>query len=533
MVKLSNRQKRVKKRKRERKKKWEPRKRLGRGMLIGYAIALTIFASLMLAPNLGLTMYSTTGGGEFDFQLMGVGIKNPYDRAERVVVFSDDGGHAEIDGTRTTWRSDGTETIWNTFEENMDEDAMSMPYYLDNYITSSVGKTFGWVYAPPEKYNNWNNENNWLSATGCQIDPDAKNSGVPDLSISITGIYPSNSLGEKTDDYSHEVATRTLMHEGETRELEIHYGFVTLQVLFAITGDYGIEINNNKINAYVGEQVGAMEDSNFARNREWNTLGARLEFNAIFKLQINSLKFEDDWILNPTWWNLGNGILEIYKRGFGGIKYVGDGVEATEEYQGMVLGLEDWKDNTDLQITQGQTAVKYSEPEHAMDEKLHLTDDSGSTILDFKEQNPETVYFPIANAASLGLRYEEAWNKALGDTLDVQNLYWIQNIVVKFYTSVCMPLAGEGQDPFSAMFIKPPEPTPRVGLWSRIINWVSELLGVKPAVAQLIVIACIVVVSIIVILIILALVAPQVYPMIGKAIKGFFEWRAARRAARK
>ena len=174
-----------------------------------------------------MQMFQTTGGGELDFQLMGVGIKNPYDKSEKVVVFSDNNGHAFIDGTRTTWHDDGS-THWDNFN-NMNEDAVSKPAYI-KLIGDGIDYIYGWEYAPKDKYSNWNNQNNWLSATGCNIDPDAVNSGVPDLGISISNIYPSDSLGKPRDDYGHFDITRKLIDgAGNEATLEIHFGFVTLQ----------------------------------------------------------------------------------------------------------------------------------------------------------------------------------------------------------------------------------------------------------------------------------------------------------------
>lgn len=537
----TNRQKRVAKRKRESKKRKTTARHIGKGIFIGYAVCLTIFVSLMLAPNVGLKMYNTTGGGEFDFQLMGAGIKNPYDKSERVVVFSNDNGHAYIDGTRTTWISDGTEEHWDYFD-NMNEGEISKPDYIkaikdDTNINSGTC----WYYAPPEDYSDFNNENSWLSATGCNLDVDGKYTGVPDLGISIINIYPSDDQGNVNDDYGHKDATRTLIDkDGNQRTVEMHYGFVTLQVLFTITADTFIEVENDKIiRSYLSERVGSMEDHSLFLDRDWNVLGSQIDFNTVFRLQINALKFTDDWVLNPEWWNFGNGILEVYRRGFGDIAYSNEAeteAEPSESGESILLGNYGWEAGANnIILTQGETVPKFGGEdglENAMDLELQLTPDDG-TVLDFKTQNPNTVFLSISNYASLGLRYDIWGGSARYPTLEEQNLYWVQDIVVKFYTSVCMPLAGEGQNPFVIYITPPVPPAPTVGLWSRLVNWVSELLGVKPAVAELIIIVCIIIVSIIVVLILLAIFAPQVFPMIAKAIAGFFKRRAMRRAARK
>ena len=529
MVKMSDRQKRVAKRKRDRKKKWAPRKQVSIGFFIGSTLCLSIFFIITMAPGIDLEIYNTTGGGELDLQLMGVGIKNPYNDNEQVVVFSDDNGKAYIDSSRSNWVSDGTETIWNVFD-NMDEStALKPPYLTDgDLVDDALGKVndaWGWIYAPPEKYSDWNRENTWLSATGCNIDPDARNTGVPDLGISISNIYPSDSLGKVNDDYGHTNTTRTLVDsKGNTRTIEIHYGFVTLQVLFSITGNSEWEENNNNIQGYVGEQVGVVEGVRQLTDRDWNTLGGMLKFNAVFRLQINALAFTEDWILNPTWLNLGNGILEVWRRGFGDISYT-DEVESST----TVAGIEDWiGEDTDIQKIQQQTVLKFAEKEDAMDLDLHLTPDDG-TVLDFKTQNPNTVFLSISNFASLGIRHDNWFSMAQLDTLEVQELFWVQNIVVKFYTSVAMPLAGEGQDPIKVLIVKNPPPAPSTNIWDRIVNWVAKWLGVKQTTARLIIIAVI----IIAILVSIAIFAPQVYAWIGKAIaSGFRRW-AEKRATRK
>ena len=151
-------------------KKKDKKEKLTRKQKIALGVAGLIITNMFLVlfiPIPKMEMYSTSGGN-FDIQLMGLGVKNPYNKVEKVVLFSNDNGNPYIDGGRTTWKSDLAKEHWDYFD-NMNEDAALKPAFIKQ-IGSGTNYDYGWEYAPRPTLSGWNNENNWLSTMGCNID---------------------------------------------------------------------------------------------------------------------------------------------------------------------------------------------------------------------------------------------------------------------------------------------------------------------------------------------------------------------------
>ena len=242
------------------------------------------------------------------------------------------------------------------------------------------------------------------------------------------------------------------------------------------------------------------------------------------------MRFDDDWELNPDWVNLGNGILQVNRRGFG----VATDTEG-DEYTVVTKDTSQWKyagKFNDIEDHQAESMQKYSSKESAIDKSDELTDDH-AFVVDFKEQNPETVYVSMQYYIDLGLNYD---TNILGlmreGTIQIQKISWVQKITVQFYTSVCEPLGGSGIDPITVTITLPDDP-PSDRIWDKIVAWIAELLGIKEEMAELILIVCIIGITILVILILLAIFAPQVLGFISKAIAGSFKRGAERRAVRR
>jgi len=522
MVKMTDRQKRKAKKKRERTKKWAPRKRFGMGLLIGYTLILSMFVIVSFA-GVGLDTLKTTNS-DFNVNFMGLSIKSPYDASKKVVIFSDQNCNPYIDGTMTTWKETDLE-YWDAFE--MDREGL-MPKFLKYGIdVGSVGSTTGWVNAPREKYWRWAVGNSW-DGMGCSVDPDSKNSGVPNLAISYMNLYPSDSNGNLDETYDYQMFPRTLKDsEGNSRDLEIHAGFVTLEYQISVSADYYIHYTSGGRPYNLFGEVGG---EHYADYDLWTCFGTGIDFEAVFRIQVASLRFDDDWQLNPDWVNLGNGILQVNRRGFGAaIDTEGD------EYTVVTKDTSNWKYKgkfDDIEGHQNEVMQKYSSKESAIDKSDVLTDDH-AYVVDFKEQNPETVYVSMQYYIDLGLNYDTNWLGLMKDgTIQIQKIVWNQKITVQFYTSVCEPLGGGGIDPVTVTVTLPDDPI-KDRIWDKIVAWLAEFLGVREQTAELILIACIIGVSIIIILILLAIFAPSVLPMVGKAIAGVFKRRAAARAARK
>jgi len=456
-----------------------------------------------------------TNNGDVDVHLMGMSIQNPYGTG-RVTVLSDSYGRGYVDTTRTNWLYDSGTTIWDTYPE-MSETA-ARPQLVDSIIPN-IDSVFGWVNGPTTDFSKWNNDNYWYASSGCIIDPDAFNSGVPDLTVSISNLYPSDSNGIYDEEYSWSTELRTLVDsEGNTRNVEINTGFLTLEVQYSVIADYYAQtagINGDQLFGFAGECVGHYP-SIF---NQWHSLGADLGFESTFRFQISSLEFDDTWYLNPSWINLGNGILSVYKRGFG---YATD-IEG-ETYTIVTPNTLGWDSpgSNNIETTQAMLVQKYSNLLSAIDKTGSLPTDISGNVIDFKENNPDVVYFNIANNVRLGM---DVGSNIFGNSwiadLRVQSISWVQRITVEFYTSVCKPLGGAGSDPITIV-ITNPDPPVRERLWDKLINWVMEVTGLDFAGATALVTTIIVILIVIVIGVVLAIVAPGIYPLIGKAIAGMF-----------
>ena len=222
-----NRQKRVKKRKKERKKRKTTRRHVGKGIFIGYTLILSLFVIISLA-GVELDQLKTTNS-DFNVNLMGLAIKSPYDTSKKVVLFSDKDCNPYIDPDLTTWKETSLE-YWDAFE--MDREGTMPKLFKYGIDVGSIGSTTGWVNAPREKYGEWAAGNSW-DGMGCSVDPDSKFSGVPNLAISYANLYPSDSNGNLDETYDYQKFPRTLKDtDGNSRQLEIHAGFVNLALLF-------------------------------------------------------------------------------------------------------------------------------------------------------------------------------------------------------------------------------------------------------------------------------------------------------------
>jgi len=481
-------------------------------------IIIVIFVGglfVVLYPsNIGADTMSTNNG-DVDVHLMGVSIQNPYG-AGRVTVLSDNYGNGYVDTTRTNWLYDSGTTIWDTYPEM--SITAARPGLVDS-INPNIDSVFGWVSGPTTDFTKWNNDNYWRASSGCTIDPDGFNSGVPDLTVSISNLYPSDSNGNPDEDYKWSRELRTLVDsEGNTREVEINSGFLTLEVQYSVVADYyavTAGINGDQLFGFAGECVGYYPSI----YNMWSSLGADLGFESTFRFQISSLEFDDGWYLNPSWINLGNGILSVYKRGFG---YATD-IEG-QQYTIVTPNTLGWdnKGSNNIETTQAMLLQKYSNLLSAVDKSDSLPTDIGGNIIDFKENNPDVVYFNVANNVRLGM---DSGSNIFGNSwiadLRVQSISWVQRITVKFYTSVAKPLGGAGNDPITIV-ITNPDPPPRERLWDKLIIWVMELTGLDFEQAEALVIAIIVLLGIIISGVVLAIVAPGIYPLIGKAIAGMF-----------
>lgn len=522
-MKKGEKRKMTKKKKKISKKQKTKFKHVGKGIFIGYTLVLSMFVIISLA-GIELDTLKTTNS-DFNVNLMGLAIKSPYDASKKVVIFADQNCNPYIDGTRTTWKETDLE-YWEAFE--IDREASAQPKLLRYDVdVGSIGSKTGWVNAPPTSYWRWPVGNSWTSM-GCSVDPDSKNSGVPNLAISYANLYPSDSNGNHDETYAYEKFERTLKDKnGNSRDLEIHAGFVTLEYQISVSADYYLDFTSADVLDYLFGEVGGDCHSSYT---EWPAFGTGIDFEAVFRIQVASLRFDDDWQLNPDWVNVGNGILQVNRRGFG----------AATDTEGDIYTVVT-KDTTnwmykgkfnDIEDHQAEVMQKYSTKESAIDKSDILTDDH-AFVVDFKKQNPETVYVSMQYYIDLGLNYESHWLGGMKrESIQIQKIVWVQRITVQFYTSVCEPLGGSGIDPITVTITLPDDP-PSDRIWDKIAQWLADLLGIKKEMAELIMIACIIGITILVILILLAIFAPQVLGFMGKAIAGSFKRGAERRARRR
>ena len=512
-----------KKKKMSAKAKKERKNRIKTGFLgafITYTILLTVFIGVMF-PSLPLDMMKTSHG-DFNVDIMGISIKNPYDVSQEVVVFSDSYGRPEIDTSRTSWTTSEL-THWDAFGTN--PEAPFKPPFIKEYLdVGSIDAEEGWTNAPSTSYNQWSSGNNWYGAESINIDPDSKNSGTPNLGISIANMYPSDSNGNHDETYSHETHTRTLVDpEGNTRDIELHTGFITLELHHTVEADYFLEFAGaDTISYLMGEVVGEGR-SNY---EEWTTFGTGVDFETVYRVSIHSLGFDDLWELNPEWVNVGNGILGLNRRGLtqievdGGIFYIATQNTLNWKYDGY----------NDIESKSQGIIRKFDSKENVLDRQNELVD-VGGTVIDFKKQNPHTVYFGLDNYVELGCDWTPAVLSGGMDkgSIQVQKVVWVQQVTIQFYTSITQPLGGAGVDPIELIveFEDPDEPQGR--LWDRLIHWIATALGISEMSATMIVIAVIVVI----ILIVLVIAFPQIIPAIGKGFSGLFTKIAQNRAKRK
>ena len=502
--------------KKKTKKEKEKIKSITKGVFFGFFVA-SIMLNALFFSNIQFSMYQTSHG-DFSVNLMGLEIQEPYgDASKSAVIFSDKYGNPYIDATRTNWEFDSSisaDMYYDKLEEH--------PIDLDDKM--------GWVYGIQDKYSKLVGvDNSWYGSSGISVDIDSKNSGIPDLTISLDNFYPSDSNGNPDSDYAYETETRTLIDsEGNERTVELGVGFITLELGISIIPDYYIAVkstNDKLLQTLNAEVVG--DYKHIAQYHD--TAGASLSFNVVLRLDINELDFGEFGTLNPEGINFGNGILGVYKRGFGDVS------EIDNPDDSYLIGTQDtttwlFSGSNDIINTQNQKCPMYDSAESVIDRSDALVSEQTQTT-DFKENNPNTVFFTFGLNVELGMDYEKNWlSYTLVDSLRLQMIQYVQRITVQVYTSVCAPLAGIGWDPVKMLIDLPDPPPPKERLWDKIANWVADLLGIKKQWAELIMIAVIVVVPILVILILLAIFAPQVFPMMAKALAGFFKRRAMKKA---
>ena len=522
----------------KKKKRIKPAKRkqikhMGMGIFIGYTLCLTICFALLFIPNIAtITLNSTlkTGGADMDYHLMGLSIKDPYSiSGDDVVILSDNYGNGYVDATMTEWTRDETKQVYDYFESEDNEDIYVSrtfeDYVLNNYVTSS---SYSWVDGAHTNLNAWSKKS-WSSSSVAWVDPDGPNSGIPDLGISLANIYPSNSNGIPDDEYGHTKRTLTLVDDlGNKRTVDLHVGFVTLEIVFIVQSGYIGETgwNDNALRGGMTETSGQFQVANIW----YETCGAPVDFNAVFGFAINSLDFGDKWQLNPDYVDFGNGIMDIYRRNFGEAEVDGESINGIQTQDMQTW---EFKGSNDIELRQVEHIDRFSNVGEALDKTKKLNIGDESSLTNFKDNTPDFLYFPIENFVELGL-YSRIGNGGFTqiDSILPQKIAWVQRVTIQFYTSVGSPLAGSGYDPIK-IYVDIDNPLPKERLWDRLLNWVMELFGVNRAVAQLIIIVCIIIVSIIVVLILLAIFAPQVLGFLGKAIAGAFKRSAERRAARR
>ena len=455
-----------------------------------------------------------TNNIDFSTHIMGLKIRDPYTRAKNVVLFSNQYGLPYIDTARTTWKYEPDADVNDYY------DFGTTCYGTNLQPVSDVDAPYGWTYGVQDNFNKWCDENYWYAPTGFIIDPDAKYSGIPDLSMSIATMYPSDSNGNPDDSYSYKKISRTLVDsEGNSRKFELGIGFITMEVTTTIESDqYHTQLTEKTIGDLVCESPGWHD----ALWGHYQTFGASIYYDVVFRVQLHSLTFEDDFALNPEWINTGNGFLTIHKRGYGIVTTIDEKefLVATQNTDGWEP-LEGTNDIESLSVAQ---LDRFSSKENAIDYTNKLpADDSTNTYVDFKESTPSVAYFTIHNSATLGMNWE---NNLLGttliDSLSIQKLAWVQRVTIQFYTSACEPLGGSGLDPIVFVVDIPDPPPPKERLWDKLINWVMEISGLNYKQAETLVIAIIVLFCIIVAGVVLAIVAPGIYPLIGKAIAGMF-----------
>ena len=501
--------------------KWKSNKKRA---IFGFVAGTILLAFLIITlVPVQLTSLPTTNA-DFDMRFAGIKIYNPYssDIDDYVLVSNNDLGKPVVDSSRSTWLTtpwnEGTQpTYWDVY--GVSENAPLKPYPMKR-INSNVNDKYGWVYSPPSTnfYSDWNKDNRW-STSSYVIDPDGLYTGVPDLSISIANLYSSDSNGNEKDDYDHKVVPSTLIDsEGNTRTIEMHTGYVTLEVHYSVIGDYSLFFDggdDEPNSGVIGFFSETGDGSWTASTRDWPVLGADLTYDTFFRFQILGSEFEDGYFLNPDWFNIGNGFLEVYKRGFGEITDTEGNI-----YNIATLDTSLWtiQGSNDLVQTQNSLAQKYLSYTDAIDANLPTPLDE-TKIVNFATNNPSVIYIPISNHIDLGMNYDKGILYYKMDQFRVQSINWVQRITAKFYTSLCKPLGGQGNDPVTVTVTLQPNPPPRENLWNKLINWVADLLGISVANAQILVIVGIIIVALIIILAIF----PQLLPLLWRGLKGI--WR--------
>lgn len=484
--------------------KWKKLSSLKKAGLIAamiYVISVGIFIIAVVpsySSNIQTLDSLSQDGGDFSTHLMGLSILDPYERSKKAVIFSDTYGNPYIDGTRTTW----------DYDPNVDPDKYFDNIRVGGTTTDRVNDYNGWTYGVQDDFSDWCVGNYWYAPTGATIDPDAKNTGVPNLGISLANMYPSDSNGNPSNDYGYTHADRILVDSlGNERDIELGIGFITMELVISIESNMYIGAVGNTVEVMMCEAPGHFNNIGFEQ-----AYGATLDFEAVFRVQIHSLDFGDGWFLNPDWLNFGNGIMGVYKRGF-------TAIEDTEG-ESYIIATQDttnWSPfpgYNDIEETQVAQLDRFISKENAIDHSNIIpADDSSSNVQNFKDNTPTYCYFNLHNFVELGMTYDIGVLGTKLDTLFFQKIIFTQRVTIEFYTSVCEPLGGTGHDPVQVI-VDITDPPPRERLWDRIMNWFAELLGIKKEQAELIAIIIICVIALIVIL----MIFPQLIPMIGKGL---------------
>jgi len=485
--------------------------------ILAISIAAILFGSffaMMFIP--GRLSALKTSGADMDYYLMGLSIKDPYENnGDDVVIFSDEYGRPYIDTGKTEWVRDTSVWISDRFPASRN--------IYDNlgFKNWNVKDPWSWVDGAYTDWDDWNPTNRWDAHSGCHVDPDGANSGVPDLSISLSNLYPSDSNGDPSDTYDYKMIPLTLTDpEGNQRQVELHTGFVTMEILYIIEPGHVYDPRSkdpNLLNVAFTETVGRFGRWFVNGAVIYDTPGAPLIWNSVFRFDINSIDFGEGFELNPDYVDFGNGIMDIYRRGFGTATYIdGDGNEIVID--GLITQSQDgWQQpgNNDIEATQTEHVPRFTTKEAAIDESQPISYGGEDNVVDFKKNTPSYLYFSIDNYAQLGTTSEASfWDNTFISSIQLQKIAFVQRVTIQFYTSVCSPLSGQGYDPIEVIINLPPAPPPIERLWEKFVNWVADLFGVSMAQAELIIIVIIIVISFVVIVAIF----PQILPPIGRGI---------------
>ncbi|MBD3191280.1 MAG: hypothetical protein GF308_11580 [Candidatus Heimdallarchaeota archaeon] len=386
-------------------------------------------------------------GGEFNAWLIGATIENPYSSG-KVVVRSDEQGKGYIDLQRSSWWNDPTishdpNPFGETIPTGID------PYYDDLDRTDGEAD-FAWLTGPVSDFDAWAS-NSWSAVQGCTIDPDAKASGVPDLSITIANMYPADSNGNSDASYGHVLVPKTFEDaDNNQRNYEIHIGYIVVEIVFSIRSDY-FE-NPEKY----GDAFGGMAYCTSETGGSWRrvfdklipTYGAELDFSATFRLDLVGLEI-DGFYLNPSWLEGGNGVMELKKTGFGPIV---DPLTGKTHSSILTQDTSDWsfQGDNNIEETSYSQLNRYATAQEAIDKSSSLPAEDVHDI-EFKQQTPDKIYWNLDYTIELGDDFDNTnWiGTTKEDSKALQSIDFNQRVLVKFYTSQCEPLGPDGNDPLT------------------------------------------------------------------------------------